>query len=253
MAAGFQTKAMRSAFLAFALPALLALSPVRAPAASILWVSVDPDVPVNSLKGDLIESALRNFRLDGRGVNAAKVSVSDGVGGSTSYLVIAYEDPSSGRLVADDSSCVAAEISFSGSGSEGVGGSGGAGDTESGGGWIPVCLGDLSNPNLTVTLELGYIEDWDAYDAYVANNEGNPGALLSGDDGFFHELAYATATLGELMDAPHVSTQSDLSTPSASPWSPREFTAVPEPSVCLTALLGILLLSRHRRPRRAAR
>lgn len=238
---GFGMKTMKRMLLAL----LLALAPACAHAASILWVSVDPDASVQVKDPDgaiLEESLLRNFRLDGRSVNAAKVSASDGIG-STSYLLIAYEEEGTERMVVDDPSCNAVQFSFPGSGEST------SEDPQAAGQWIPVCLADFSDPSLNVTLELGYV-DWDAYgtayDTYVADH---PGGSLAIDDRFFQGLATATAPLGDLQA--HVTEQSDLNTPSSTPWTPKTFTAVPEPSVCLTALLGVLLLSKRRRPVRA--
>ena len=235
---GFGMKTMKRMLLAL----LLALGPACAHAASILWVSIDPDASVQVKDPDgaiLEESLLRNFRLDGRPVNAAKVSASDGIG-STSYLLIAYDDLV-GNVVADDPESNTIDLSEL-SGSSGGSGSGAGAE------YVAVSLRDLIQTadlaSTTITLELGYV-DWDAYDAYV---EQNPGGSLAIDDRFFQGLATATASLGDLQA--HVTEQSDLNTPSSTPWTPKTFTAVPEPSVCLTALLGVLLLSKRRRPGR---
>jgi len=233
----FGMKTMKRMLLAL----LLALGPACAQAASILWVCVDPDARVQDPDGAILEESLRNFRLDGRSVNAAKVSASDGIG-STSYLLIAYDDLV-GNVVADDPESNTIDLS------ELSGSSGGAG-SGAGAEYVAVSLRDLIQTadlaSTTITLELGYV-DWDAYDAYV---EQNPGGSLAIDDLFFQGLATATASLGELVSGDHVSEQGSLSTPGATPWTPKTFTAVPEPSVCLTALLGVLLLSKRRRPGR---
>lgn len=238
---------MKKTILSFALPVLLALAPASVFSASILWVSVDPDASVQDPNGVVLSESLQQFRVDGNAVNAAKVSVADMAGGTTTYLLFAYEvgEPPSQQMVTDDSSSDTFQFSFPGSGDPGTGGSGtgSSGDTQSAGQWIPVCLADFSDSSLNVKLELGYV-DWDAYDAYV---EQNPGGSLAIDDRFFQGLATATASLGDLQA--HVTEQSDLNTPSSTPWKPDTFTAVPEPSVCLTALLGVLLLSKRRRPR----
>ena len=240
---GFGMKTMKRMLLAL----LLAQAPVCAHAASILWVSVDPDahVQVKDPDGAILEESLRNFRLDGRPVNAAKVSASDGIG-STSYLLIAYDDLV-GNVVADDPESNTIDLSEL-SGSSG-GSSGGAG-SGAGAEYVAVSLRDLIQTadlaSTTIKLELGYV-DWDAYDAYV---EQNPGGSLAIDDRFFQGLATATASLGQLVSGDHVSEQGSLSTPGATPWTPKTCTAVPEPSVCLTALLGVLLLSKRRRPGR---
>ena len=234
---GFGMKTMKRMLLAL----LLALGPACAQAASILWVSVDPDARVQDPDGAILEESLRNFRLDGRSVNAAKVSASDGIG-STSYLLIAYDDLV-GNVVADDPESNTIDLSEL-SGSSGGSGSGAGAE------YVAVSLRDLIQTadlaSTTIKLELGYV-DWDAYDAYV---EQNPGGSLAIDDRFFQGLATATASLGELVSGDHVSEQGSLSTPGATPWTPKTFTAVPEPSVCLTALLGVLLLSKRRRPGR---
>lgn len=234
---GFGMKTMKRMLLAL----LLALGPACAQAASILWVSVDPDARVQDPDGAILEESLRNFRLDGRSVNAAKVSASDGIG-STSYLLIAYDDLV-GNVVADDPESNTIDLSEL-SGSSGGSGSGAGAE------YVAVSLRDLIQTadlaSTTIKLELGYV-DWDAYDAYV---EQNPGGSLAIDDRFFQGLATATASLGQLVSGDHVSEQGSLSTPGATPWTPKTFTAVPEPSVCLTALLGVLLLSKRRRPGR---
>ena len=237
---GFGMKTMKRMLLAL----LLALGPACAQAASILWVSVDPDARVLGPDGVLLQDPLQQFKVDGNAANAAKVSVAD-AGGTTTYLLFAYEvgEPPSQQMVTDDSSSDTFQFSFPGSGDPGTGGSGtgSSGDTQSAGQWIPVCLADFSDSSLTIKLELGYV-DWGAYDAYV---EQNPGGSLAIDDRFFQGLATATAPLGDLQA--HVTEQSDLNTPSSTPWKPDTFTAVPEPSVCLTALLGALLLAKRRR------
>ena len=157
---GFGMKTMKRMLLAL----LLALAPACAHAASILWVSVDPDasVQVKDPDGAILEESLRNFRLDGRSVNAAKVSASDGIG-STSYLLIAYDDLV-GNVVADDPESNTIDLSEL-SGSSG-GSSGGAG-SGAGAEYVAVSLRDLIQTadlaSTTITLELGYV-DWNAYD-----------------------------------------------------------------------------------------
>ena len=239
----FGMKTMKRMLLAL----LLALGPACAHAASILWVSIDPDASVKNPDGAILSESLRQFQLDGRPVNAAKVSASDGIG-STSYLLIAYDDLV-GNIVVDDPESNTIDLSaLSGSSGGDGGGSGSGGDTESAGGWIAVSLGDLiQTANLdstTITLELGYV-DWYAYDN--SYNPNDPGTW----EVSFTRMAVATGSLGELAEAPYIFQQNDLSKPDATPWTPDSFTAVPEPSVCLTALFGVLLLSKRRRPRRA--
>jgi len=231
---GFGMKTMKRMLLAL----LLALGPACAQAASILWVSVDPDARIQDPDGAILEESLRNFRLDGRSVNAAKVSASDGIG-STSYLLIAYDDLV-GNVVADDPESNTIDLS------ELSGSSGGAG-SGAGAEYVAVSLRDLIQTadlaSTTITLELGYV-DWDAYDTNY--DPDNPATWEIS----FTRMAVATAPLGQLVSGDHVSEQGSLSTPGATPWTPKTFTAVPEPSVCLTALLGVLLLSKRRRPGR---
>lgn len=231
---GFGMKTMKRMLLAL----LLALGPACAQAASILWVSVDPDARVQDPDGAILEESLRNFRLDGRSVNAAKVSASDGIG-STSYLLIAYDDLV-GNVVADDPESNTIDLSEL-SGSSGGSGSGAGAE------YVAVSLRDLIQTadlaSTTITLELGYV-DWNAYE-----NNYPPGDPATWEVSF-SRMAVATASLGQLVSGDHVSEQGSLSTPGATPWTPDTFTAVPEPSVCLTALLGVLLLSKRRRPGR---
>ena len=51
-------------------------------------------------------------------------------------------------------------------------------------------------------------------------------------------MAMASAQLGNL--GSYVSTMTSTTTPGHTPWTPMQYTAVPEPSVCLTALLFLL-------------
>ena len=166
------------------------------------------------------------------------MSASDGIG-STSYLLIAYDDPV-GNIVADDPESNTIDLSeLSGS----SGGSGSGAGVE----YVAVSLQDLIKTadlaSTTITLELGYV-DWNAYDTNY--DPDNPATWEIS----FTRMAVATAPLGQLVSGDHVSEQGSLSTPGATPWTPKTFTAVPEPSVCLTALLGVLLLSKRRRPGR---
>ena len=226
---------MKRTVLAFAWALLLALAPARAPAASILWARVDPLADVVLYRdGEELRQAVSRFQIDGRSVNAAKMSVTDALG-ATHSLMIVYEGQG-GAMVSDDPASTVAELDFSGL------------DTQSEGGWIPVCLGDYDVDDLVVRFELGYV-DWNAYESFFSESDPSTWA-----DGVFEPLAFAEGTVGGL--APYVYEQSSLSTPSATPWTPSVFTAVPEPSVCWTALLGVLLLSRRRRaagPRLAVR
>lgn len=239
MMEGSRMKTTKRALLAL----LLALAPVRALSASILWVSVDPDAKVYREGADESDVLVRTF-----GVNAAKVSIADASGAvNAQYLLFAYDEPDAGGMVTDDPSSNTMELSFSGSSGGEGGGSGGEGSGvggQSGGGWIPVCLADLSQivdvDLKTIALELGYV-DWNAYE-----NNYDPDDPATWEVSF-SRMAVATASLRDLIDAPHICEQSDLSEPEATPWSPDRFTAVPEPSVCLTALLGALLLAKRRR------
>lgn len=214
---------MKNVFPVFAL--LLALAPVRALSANILWVSANPSAEIVTYRdgAEFARTVASQFQLDGKAVNAARVGVED-IQGTTTYLLVAYEDPGTGNMTVDDASVVADLSGF---------------DTESEGSWITVCLGDFEARDLVVKFELGFV-DWDYYD----------GTVSSGNDVVaFETLACATATLGELADAPNIYEVSSVSPSNPDPWTPLEFTAVPEPSVCLTALFGVLLLSKRRRSR----
>ena len=122
-------------------------------------------------------------------INALRVSVPNG--NATDYLVFAHEDEQ-GQMVVGDTAPVVRELDFVNGGVD----------------WVPLGLADgYTDTNLVVTMELGYV-DW-------ANN-----ASLD----TFEMLAYATNSLGQLLDAPHVSIQGDLNAPALTPWTPDEYT-----------------------------
>ena len=83
---------MKNKILSFALPLLLALSPVAAPAARLLWVDVKGSATVED--GDT-NPTVGEYRSSGTGhsVNAFRVSVPDAeASGGTNRLVFAYEE-----------------------------------------------------------------------------------------------------------------------------------------------------------------
>ena len=229
---------MKKTFLTLALPLLLAFSPASVFAARTLWVSVDGGaLVVDEASGT--QTAVSKFQSSGMVLNAAKVSVSDASGGSSSYLLMVYEDPDTGGMVADDPDAHTVELPFgqdSGSASSGSG----SGGTSS---WFAFCLPgnyDEGSGDLTVTLELGNV-DWDAVaDAY----EVDPSASLNIT---FERLAYATSTLGTLAEANNISPLGEALPPGQTPWSPTQYTAVPEPGTVGTALLGVFLLTKRRK------
>ena len=232
---------MKKTFLTLALPLLLAFSPASVFAARTLWVSVDGGaLVVDEASGT--QTAVSKFQSSGRVLNAAKVSVSDASGGSSSYLLMVYEDPDTGGMVADDPDAHTVELPFgqdSGSGSSGSSGSGSGGTSS----WFAFCLPgnyDEGSGDLTVTLELGNV-DWDAVaDAY----EVDPSAPLNIT---FERLAFATSTIGDLQTANHISPLGTTAPPGSTPWSPTQYTAVPEPGTVGTALLGVFLLTKRRK------
>lgn len=178
---------MKNRILSFALPLLLALSPAAAPAARLLWVGVDGTAVVDD--GDANPSVARYESAEtGRSVNAVRVSVPDASApGGTNYLAFAYEE--NGSMVVGDAEAAVRSLDF-----------------ENGGvAWAPLDLAAYDDPDLSVTMELGYAD---------------PASPSS-----FERLAFATERLGALLAAPRVSVPSDLNPPALLPWAPNWFTA----------------------------
>ena len=194
---------MKNRILSLAMPLLLALSPAAAQAARILWVNVGGSATIVDAGGT--EASVSQFlSSDGMPVNAFRVSVSDETApeGAVS-LVFAYEDES-GAMVLGDESFDVHPLDF---GAVSVPGAA----------WAPVDLADFTGRSLIVTLELGYA-DWNAFDNVYDANDSSTWYVS------FEPLAVASETLGNLLDAPHVSIQSDLNPPALLPWSPDLFT-----------------------------
>lgn len=89
--------------------------------------------------------------------------------------------------------------------------------------WAQYDLGDNPDPGLCVFFELGNV-DWD--DEYAE----------------FNPIAYSGATVQQLVDWNHTYLTFDLNPPTATPWAPTAFTAIPEPNVAPLAFVGALIL-----------
>ena len=174
---------MKNTILSFALPLLLlAAQPAVADDARLLWVSVDGTAEVVGA-----ETNVADYVTSGKTVNAFRVSVPDAsASGGTNHLAFAYEE--NGSMVVGETEPVVRSLDF----------------TNGGAAWAPLDLAAYDDPDLVVTMELGYVA---------------PGGSSS-----FEKLAFATETLGNLLDAPHVSIQSDLNPPAVTPWAPMTFT-----------------------------
>lgn len=236
---------MNKTFFALALPLLLALSPTSVFAARTLWVTIDGNAMVYDMAGNELENVSKyRFQSSGKVLNAAKVSVEDMNGGSSTYLLMVYDDPDTGRPVADDPDVQMIELPF---GSESGGGTGtGTGtEPELTSSWLAFCLPDAydnaEDPSVQgkkVTLELGYF-NWD-------NCDTDPTGVT------FERLAFAESSIGKLQTAFNVSPLASTAPAGQKPWTPMEFTAVPEPGTVGTALLGAALLLKRRRKAAAA-
>lgn len=237
---------MKKTVLVFALPLLLALSPTAASAARILWISIDEEATILDPSDDQVKP-IYSFQPSGKVLNAAKVSVEGKNGSSSTYLLFAYEGENG--LVVDDPDSDTVEVSLpsgsgSGSGSESGSGSGSGSGTGTTSEWLSVHLSDLydkgkGSDDLTVTLELGHV-DWDAVEA-AYNNDPTTVAIQ------FERMAIAMKTISELDEAGYLSDVASLAPPGQTPWTPSTYSAVPEPSVCCTALLGVFLLTKRRK------
>lgn len=240
---------MKRTILAFALPLLLALAPTAASAARILWISIDPEAALVDETGkELGKLNTYKFQPSTKVLNAAKVSV-EGDGVAQTYLCFVYEGEN-GLVVNDpDSRMVEVNIPSASGENQGQeqGQEQGAGTTSD---WLAAYLSDLysdsSSGNLNVTLELGHM-DWDTY---VTQYNNDPSHVTVE----FERMAFATKTISQLQEAGYLSEVASTAPPDQKPWSPSsfEYTAVPEPSVCATALLGVLLLAKRRKTRRAS-
>ena len=177
---------MKNKILSFALPLLLAASPAAATEARLLWVNVEASATVVDGAGN--ESSAAQFEWNGKEINAFRASVPDGnAPDGSACLGVVYENGAGEMVVGDpDVDTSAADLA--------------AGSAE----WAPFDLAAYADRDLVVTLELGHA-DW-------------------GSGGSFERLAVATETLGNLLDAPHVSIQSDLNPPALTPWAPDRFT-----------------------------
>lgn len=238
---------MKKSILIFALPLLLALAPMAASAARILWIGIDETAVVVDKDG--VETPIYQFQSSDKAINAAKVSVEGEGGAASTYLLFAYDD--GGSIVTDDpdSHTLALPPDSPGSGS-GSGSGSGTGQTSGlDAGWLAAVLGDNydnADSDTEVTLELGYV-DWAAVDE--AYNNDPTGLTVTFD---FERLAFATSTIGDLQTAYHISPLASTASPRETPWKPDKFIAVPEPSVCCTALLGVFLLAKRRKARPAS-
>ena len=178
---------MKNKILSFALPLLLlAATPAVADDARLLWVSVDGAATVED--GDTNPPVAQYQSANtGHSINAFRVSVPDAsASGGTNHLAFAYEED--GSMVVGGTEPVVRSL-----------------DVENGGAvWAPLDLAAYDDRDLVVTMELGYVDPANASS--------------------FEKLAFATEHLGSLLDAPHVSIQSDLNPPALTPWAPETFT-----------------------------
>ena len=234
---------MKKTVFTFALPLLLALSPTSVFAARTLWVTIDGNAMVVD-KGPDGNRHVYEFQSSGKVLNAAKVSVEDMNGGSSTYLLMVYDETDNGPLVTDDPNAQMVELPF---GPESGGGTGtGTGtEPELTSSWLAFCLPDAydnaEDPSVQgkkVTLELGYF-NWD-------NCDTDPTGVT------FERLAYATVPLMTLQNENNVSPLASTAPAGQRAWTPMEFTAVPEPGTIGTALLGAALLLKRRRKAAAA-
>lgn len=244
---------MKRTILTVSLPLLLALSPAVASAARILWISIDETAALVDETGqELGNLNTYQFQPSSRVLNAAKVSVEGKNGSSSTYLLFAYEGENG--LVVDDQDAHTAEVNLPSSPSAGSGSGSGSGSgtgTGTPSEWLSVHLSDLYDKNketglydedtgnLTVTLELGHV-DWEAVEAAYNNN---PTSVKIE----FDRMAIAMKTISQLDEAGYLSDVASLAPPGQTPWTPSTYTAVPEPSVCCTALLGVFLLTKRRK------
>lgn len=233
---------MKRTIVAFALPLLLALAPTAASAARILWISIDPEAVVVDEQGaELGKVNTYKFQASDKAINAAKVSVEGANGSSAStYVWFVYQDEQD-RTVVDDRNYTTIDLRADDSGSGGGSGS----ETIAGAEWLAAYLGNIDN-GATVILELGHV-DWAAVTEAYENNPDPATVTIE-----FERMAISAPTMLSALEAQgFLSTMAaTTATPSQNPWSPTEFTAVPEPSVCGTALLGVLLLAKRRKSRR---
>lgn len=192
---------MKNRILSFALPLLLALPSAAIADARLLWTAVDAAAVIVAEDGT--ETAASQYQVSEKAVNAFRVAVPDATApGGTNHLVFAYEDASGSMVVDEEGGPDARPADLANGGAA----------------WAPVGLAAYDDPDLAVTMELGYV-DWTAFaDGYDA---GDPETWTAS----FEALAVATETLGSLLGAPHASVPSDLNPPALTPWSPDRFTA----------------------------
>ena len=178
---------MKNKILSFALPLLLlAATPAVADDARLLWVDVRGSATVEDGDANPTVAEYRSSGTD-HPVNAFRVSVPDAdASGGTNRLVFAYEE--NGSMVVGGSEPVVRSLDFADGGAR----------------WAPLDLAAYADRDLVVTMELGYVDPANASS--------------------FEKLAFATEHLGSLLDAPHVSIQSDLNPPALTPWAPETFT-----------------------------
>lgn len=200
---------MKNTILSLVLPLLLAAAPAAADGARLLWTGVDGSAKIVGAGG--AETAVAEYAASGKTVNAFRVSVSGG--GETNRLVFVHE-AASGATVVGDGAPEARSLDFAGGGAA----------------WAPVDLAGFADRGLAATMELGWL-DWAAFDAGYDENDPATWNVP------FTPLASAETTLGDLLDAPHVSVQSDLNPPAFVPWTPVRFLAADLPAVRTTVIV----------------
>ena len=207
---------MKNTILSFALPLLLASSPAAFADARILWTDVDGAAVIVAADGT--ETPASQYQASGKSVNAFRVAVPDESSpGATNYLVFVYEGQS-GATIVGDSAPTARSLDLANGGAA----------------WAPVDLAGYVDPDQVVTMEFGYL-DWAAFDA--GYDEDDPSTWNVP----FTTLAFATETIGGLLGSPHVTLQSDLNPPAATPWAPERFVVVALPPPVRTTVISVAL------------
>lgn len=92
--------------------------------------------------------------------------------------------------------------------------------------WQPIKLPDDDSSHIKIYFDIGYFDENNNYD--------------------FVSIATAVDYVDNVWNA-HTYTTSELDPPTATPWRPKAYYAVPEPSTALLGAIGILLLMKRRK------
>ena len=179
----------------------------------VLWFALNPAATV--FDGENVSTIADYSSLDGLSINAARVQAFGSGSVDDPFLNLYYEDPPGSKTwkTEDGVNMVDFDSSFIPAP------------------WQPADLGGYANANASFELQLGF---------YNENTDT------------FTTLATATATYSDLASAGHIST-GGVSEQAQTPWSPTQYTAVPEPATGMLALLGLAALLRSRRRPQKAR